>query len=41
VQFPHDADIDPETRVKTTLARLPFIIPATCSGSRGARFPRA
>lgn len=39
VQFEHDADIDPETGVATTLARLPFILPGNLLGIPGVAVP--
>jgi amidase len=39
VQFEHDADIDPETGVVTTLARLPFILPGNLLGLPSCAVP--
>jgi amidase len=39
VQFEHGADIDPETGVAVSLARLPFIVPGNLLGIPGTSVP--
>lgn len=39
VQFEHDADIDPETGIETSLARLPFILPGNLLGIPACAVP--
>lgn len=39
VQFEHDADIQPETGMLVTLARLPFILPGNLLGIPGVAVP--
>ena len=38
-QFPHDADIDPETGTDTTVRRLPFVIPGNVLGIPSTAVP--